>query len=587
MNSVVKKSIAFIGKANYADAVYLLKKTLRSNPKDVQALNILGQVQIKLAEYGEAIKNLEKSISINSFDHEILARLAYAYEKSGSYQEAIGYYRKSLAIKPDQGHIYDCMGRALAKDEHNYEAILYFLKALEFFPTDRDIHKNIGYVAKDTGLYELCLKHYAIARDLDPSDEQSLSCLIFNSHKNPQASFADLQELAVAYSEQVLPQAERSYKNEVGVRLDQNKAKLSLGFVSADLRGHPVSYYLFKVLEKMNKDEFEIYLYCNNQFNDDLTQSFRDISVDFTCVTKMGDAELAEKIYQDQVDVLFDLSGFTKGQRLAVFKYQAAPVQVSHIGYFGTLGMKEMDFVITDSHLVKPEEEQYFTEQVYKMDPSLLHCASLDVPEPNKQAPCNVNGHISFGSMNSPHKISQELIGVWSQILKANPSSKLIIDNQFLETDSNQEFVRQSFAKHDIGLDRVELRSSTQRNEFLQTYSDIDVALDTFPYGGGSSTVEALMCGVPVVTVDGDGWMARQSKSVLSNAGHEELVAQDIDDYIKIASDLAADMDKIQNYRTSLKQDMEASEMRLEAYVPNFEKAIWDMWSIKCQEQGQ
>lgn len=583
MNSAVKKSIAFISNANYVEAVYLLKKTLRNNPKDLQALNILGQVQIKLGDYEDAAKNLAKSIAINPYDCEILSRLGYAYEKTERYEEAIEQYRKSLAIKPDQVHVYDCLGRTLAKSKHNYEAILYFLKALEFTPHDKDIHKNIGYISKDTGLYELTLKHYEIARQLDPTDEQCLSCLIFNSHKDPSCDFARLQHLAQAYSEQALPKPKSSYAEQVLPRLDLNRTKLRLGFVSADLRAHPVSYYLLKVLQKMNSEEFEFCFYSNHPFEDQVTREFQDLALDFKIIADVEDEFVARTIYEDQIDILFDMSGFTKGHRLSLFKYKAAPVQVTHIGYFGTLGMPEMDFLIADEHLIKPEEEKYFTEKVYKMDSCYVHCASYDLPEPAAQAPCADNAYVSFGSMNSPHKISREVIKTWSEILHENSNTKLIVDNQFLSTDSNKEFIRQSFAKHGVGLDRLELRSSVSRQEFLASYADIDIALDAFPYGGGTSTIEALMLGVPVIALNGDRWVARQSKDFLFNAGHMELVANTVEDYKRIASELAADPRRIEAYRKNLKSDVENSAMNLDAYVPNFEKAVWDMWLIKCK----
>ena len=584
MNSAIKKSLDCISKSNFADALYLLKKILRKNSKDIQALNVLGQVQIKLGEYKNAVSSLEKSVAINAYDFNILAKLGYAYEKTADFDKAINSYKQSLALNPEQPHVYDCLGRTLAKDKQNYEAILYLMKALEAKPHDKELHLNIGFASKDTGLYDITIKHYQAANELDPTDERSLSCLLFNSHKDPARGFADFQKLAIEYSQQVLTQVEDNYTGAVQKRLDPTKTKLRIGFVSADLHYHPVSYYLYKVLAGMNQDDFEFVLYHNNQYQDDLTHDYKSLAHKYETIDQLSDEAAAKMIFEDEIDLLFDMSGFTKGHRLRIFKYKPAPVQVSHIGYFGTLGMKEMDFVIADEHLVKEDEEQYFTESVYKMASCYVHCDSYDLPDAVSQAPCLTNNYVSFASMNTSHKISSRVIAVWAEILKRCPNTKLVIDNRFVESMSGKFFIEKRFREHGVMPDRLVFRSSIERDDFIQTYNEVDIALDPFPCGGGTSTIESLMMGVPVVTINGDRWLGRQSTGFLINAGHGELIATDVEDYIKKAVDLANDQARIQDYRMSLKQDLMSSEMNLASYVLRFEKAIRDMWLLKSQE---
>ena len=586
MNSAIKKSLDFIGKSNFADAVYLLKKVLRKTPKDIQALNVLGQVQIKLGEFQNAVSSLEKSIAINAYDFNILAKLGYAYEKIAAYDKAISSYKQSLALNPEQPHVYDCLGRALAKDQQNYEAILYFMKALEAKPHDRDLHLNIGFVSKDTGLYEITIKHYGAARELDPTDERSLSCLLFNLHKDPASGLADFQKLAVEYSQQILPPLETNFAEAVKKRLDSSKTKLRIGFVSADLRRHPVSYYLFKVLKGIDRNKFDLFFYHNNSIEDDLTLEYKEIANEFRKVEKLNDTEFAQSIFEDEVDILFDMSGFTAGHRLGVFRYSPAPVQVTHVGYFGTLGMEEMDFILTDGHFVKEGEEQYYTEQVYKMDHCCLHCDSFDLPTQVVLEPSFVkNGYITFGSMNGSHKISPAVLALWSKILHSCPDAKLLMDNHFVGSESNQKFIERRFNENGINKDRLIFRDSITRAEFLRGYNDVDIALDPFPYGGGTSTIESLMMGVPVITLAGDRWVGRMSENFLINTGHEELVAADLDDYHDKAIELANNKTRIEEYKSVLREDLEASEMKVEKHILRFQKALRDMWLIKSSQK--
>jgi predicted O-linked N-acetylglucosamine transferase (SPINDLY family) len=314
-NSNVKKSIEFINQSKLGDAVLLLRKVLRNNPREIQALNILGQVLIKQEEFDTAIDYLQKSLTINSNDYEIWARLAYAYEKKKLYDKALEAYKQSLALNPQQAHVYDCLGRVLAKMHRDYEALPYFFKALEFSPNDVDIHNNIGFTSKKLGLYEMALKHYEIAMKLDPNNSMYLSSLIFNLHKDPKSKLQDFYKYAKEFYKTFVEPTQGKLNIDIYARLNTKKTKLRLGFVSADLCQHPVSAYLIKVLEKINRQNFELYFYSANEHQDSTTEQIKALSDKFESITELEDIQAAELIASDKVDVLFDMSGFTKGAR--------------------------------------------------------------------------------------------------------------------------------------------------------------------------------------------------------------------------------------------------------------------------------
>lgn len=583
-NAAIKKSLEFINKSCLDDAVDLLKKTLRKNPSEVQALNILGQVYLEQKKYDEAIECFEKSLKREPHDFEIISRLGYAYEKSCHYTEAIETYKQSLSINPKQGHIYDCLGRALAKDARDFEALPYMFKALEFNPEDAVIHNNIAFTAKNIGLYDLAEKHYSLAVELDPQSSKYLSCLVFQAHKNPARGPKDFLELGQKFYHKFIEITKGNLDIDVNSRLDPNKTKFKVGFVSADMRTHPVSALMYQVFELMNKELFDIYIYSANEYQDNITEKIKAFCKDFKIITKMTDLEAAQLIAQDEIDVLFDLSGYTKGARLGIFKIKPAPVQVSYVGYFATLGMPQMDFIIADNGLVHEGEEKYFTETVYKFPDICCHAGLYDMPEPSTSLPYDRNGYITFGIMNSFHKLSPDVLAMWANIIKTIPNSKILFNNRSLGAESAKNYLTNIFTRNGVDTSRLIIRSSQPRSEFLESYNDIDIALDPFPYGGGTTTLESLLMNVPVISIDGDRWMARHTSGCLRACGYPELIAKDQEDYKLKAIGLAVDIERLRSYRQCLKTKAEASELNINKHTLNFEQAIRDMWLIQCKK---
>ncbi|MCE2928905.1 MAG: tetratricopeptide repeat protein [Candidatus Caenarcaniphilales bacterium] len=583
-NKDIQKSLKLIDELKYDDAIYLLKKVLRNDVKNSQALSVLGQLYISKAKYKEAIDCLEKCIKHSPNDYELIARLAYACEKNGDYQKAIDLYKKALSYDLNQFHLYDCIGRTLSKDAQDYDAIAYMYKALHHIKNDPWIHNNIAFSAKRIGAYDIALKHYEIAHQMDPATQLFLSCQIFNSFKDPNKTLKDIQSIAEDNYAKFLSKTEGQVPGDLNQRLDSTKTKLRLGFVSADICQHPVSAYLLPVLENINREQFDIYIYYAETKVDHVTESFKQLANKFEFIKSKSDQEAALMIYQDEIDLLFDMSGFTTGGRLGIFKIKPAPVQVHHIGFFGTLGMPQMDFLLADAHMIREGEDQFFTEKVYRMDTCYTHCNLNGLPEARRDLPYTKNGFVTFGSMNGFHKISTHVLNLWSSILKEIPNSKLIINAQSLKTEANKKYVLDIFANNGIDRSRLDIRSSGPREDFLKTYSEIDIALDPFPYGGGTTTTESLMMNVPVVTIDGDRWTARMSSSFLTLSKLPELIAKDQDEYFKIATDLAKDTDRLLFYRNNLRTQVISSNLNLETHINNLEKAIWEMWQIKCEE---
>ena len=250
---------------------------------------------------------------------------------------------------------------------------------------------------------------------------------------------------------------------------------------------------------------------------------------------------LAQLIEEVQIDILVDLNGYSKPPRLGLFALRAAPVQVAWFNMFATSGLREFDYLVGDRHVIPDQEESFYTEQIVRVPGSYLTFeVGYPVPEISP-LPCLAAGFLTFGCLAPQYKITTEVIEAWSRILNASPTSRLVLKNVVLEQPAARDFVRGQFARFSIAPDRLDLEGPAEHYTFLERYAGIDVALDTFPYNGGTTTMEALWQGVPVLCFAGDRWASRISASLLREAGLAEFVAPDLEHHIAQAIALARD----------------------------------------------
>lgn len=576
----LRKSLELVNKSDIKAAVDLLKSTVRNYPRSSEALNILGELYMGQNNFIGALECFEKSIRIDGKDPTINFYLGLMLEKKKDTNKALEYYKKSLDLDPKQAHVYHCLGRLLKENNQNAAAWHYFTRAYQLLPADKNLVSDMAYVAHSIGKSKESAYFYDMCTKLYPNEKEHLSSLIFILHKVPEASLAELKQLAELYYQRyLLPIKPLEFDHRSKLKA---KSKLKIGFVSADFHMHPAGFSLLSIFERMNKEEFSLNLYYNNIRLDYMTEKFQALADSFTSIFGLNAEFAAQKIYDDEIDILFDLSGFTSGERLEIFRHKPAPLQVSHLGFFGTLGMPEIDFLLADECVVQEGEEEFYVEKIYKFKHKYMHCNQHGIPESVAEPPCIKNGYVTFGSFNTFHKISQTTIDTWIDILKAVPSSKLLFDSRSINADTDRKFFSDLFEQSRIDLSRVEFRSNFDREEFLKSYNDIDIALDPFPFTGGTSTLEALHMGVPLVTIKGNKWSGRMSSSTLTTINHQELIAEDVQDYKKKLIELANSPERLIKYRKELKQKLLNSNLNIERYVPEFERAIKEMWKFKC-----
>jgi predicted O-linked N-acetylglucosamine transferase (SPINDLY family) len=332
--------------------------------------------------------------------------------------------------------------------------------------------------------------------------------------------------------------------------------------VSGDLHMHPVGYFLEALLTHLDRHRFSVHIYSNSFKEDQLTLNLKTQCDAWRNLRFSNDAEGAQQIASDEIDVLFDLSGHTGKNRLGVFAIRAAPVQVSWLGYWASTGLETMDYILADPHCLPPEDEAHYSERVLRMPVTrLCFGESLAKAPPPTASPQVANGFLTFGCFQSVHKIGPEVVAAWSAILKRLPAAHLKVRNLQFTDPKVQDSVRAKFQAAGLPSDRVHLLPPLSRDGYLQAYADIDVCLDTFPFPGGTTTCDALWMGVPTVTRRGQNMIGRQGEAMMTAAGLSDWVAHDVASYVEKACAAGTDPSALQQLRRGLRARVKASPL--------------------------
>ena len=327
--------------------------------------------------------------------------------------------------------------------------------------------------------------------------------------------------------------------------------KIRIGFLSADIiEGHSVTYFLKTILSNYDKKKFEIVLLLNEAKEDQLTEHFKSLVDQTINISKLNNVDAINQIRELKLDIIIDLMGYTSYQRLELFKNRIAKKQVIWMGYCNTTGLKNMDYIISDKNLIYPNEEEFYSEKVIFL-PKIwnTHCG-FDFERKENPPPLLKNNYITFGSFNNPAKINKNVIFCWSKILKEIENSKLIIK---CSNDKKKLDRIESLMEKNGVLDSVIFHKRFEdKKDHLNLYNEVDIALDTFPYNGVTTSFEAIWMGVPVITMAGYNFNSRCGESINKNLNMEQLIAKNEDDYVSKAVSLSTDKDKFLNIRKSI-----------------------------------
>ena len=438
-------------------------------------------------------------------------------------------------------------------------ALELYKTAIEKNPESVDAWLGAAAVLVDLWALGDAVAAYERALELAPKSNVIFSALLFHRHYDTPVDARRLFELHREYGMRMDNSFPRAPAKSEG-RVDLQR-RLRIGYVSPNLSRHSVGYFIEPVIRSHNRREFEVYCYYNHALADDATGRMREAADGWRDVAGIDDESLARMVHEDKIDILVDLAGHSKGNRLGAFARCHAPLQFTWLGYPDTTGLATIGYRITDNTAdPAPAADLKHTEQLARIDGCFLcYEPPADAPAIKKRAADSV---VTFGSFNNVAKINRPLLELWAKILTAVPDSRLMLKCAPLNFPDTVDRLTEALEECGIEPSRVELRGWTSgRDQHLDAYAEIDIALDTFPYNGTTTTCEALWMGVPVVTLAGEVHMSRVGASLLHCAGLDDLVAQDEAQYVRIAAALAGDVERREGLRSGLRARLLGSSL--------------------------
>ena len=550
-----KISILFIEK-KYEELIFFLETEFKN--KSSQILNLLGVCRLF---NGRDKKSL--MLALQEF------KQAYIQEKKTQFglEALINFINTAVDLHIMQSPVDDTLNDSsiyLNQTNEPYDEAKYF-----FGYNERLVSAIIRAHIQQANLDKI-LNGYKTLFDHGNLDLYTFSSWIyFNNYKKnwSQKDYFKYTKLLQGYVEK-LPE-----NKLVKIRRKEG-GKIKIGFLSSDiLKKHSVTYFLKTVFLNYAQDKFEIYLYLDNKIEDDNTNEFKVLVKKTFNISDLEDVDAINLIRKDEIDIMFDIMGLSSVRRISLFKNRLAPKQISWLGYCNTTGIDNIDYLIADPNLIYPKEECNYVEKIIYL-PNIWNCHSeLSADREEIDPPCLKNKYITFGSFNSFNKINDNVIYVWSQILKNVVGSKLILKSS---SKIDKSYIEKRFTENGV-LDSVIFLEKRKLIKHFILYKQIDIALDTFPYNGVTTSFEAISMGVPVLTMKGYNFNSRCGESINKNLGMKDLIAKDESEYIFKAKKLAEDQNELLKIRKKI--------FAVAPYTSLFDKAKFANDFFNCLEK--
>lgn len=522
----------------YAAAEDAFRMALKIHSGHIPALHNLCHLLEHYGRFAEAEAGFMRCAELEKGSAATLYEVGRNLLEQKRETEAADWLRRAIQAKPDFVHAHVMLSKALNASEEPsvvIEEIKASIKALPHIPA---LHTNLGVVYLNLSRADEAIAAFRQALAIDPNFTHARTSMLFalshSSKITPEELYREHRSYGKLIEASVKGKEYTSYNNT-----PLPDRALKVGFVSADFRNHAVAQFVIPFFETLkNHEEITTYAYVNHGARDGATLAIEKNIHVWRPVVGWSDDELAEKIREDQIDILVDLSGHTAGNRLGVFARRPAPVQVTWLGYPGTTGLKAIDYKFISDAMLKPNNNKKLQKQFsekFVILPSGLLFKKRDMGwGDNDNAPCLKNGYITFGSFNRLNKINEGVVKFWCDILKILPNSKLLMGA--MPSNGAPEEVLKWFGNEGVGADRVFFYPRTNLADYIKLHEQVDLCLDTFPYTGGTTTSHALQLGVPTLTVVGDYYAGRQTSSLLYRFGlGEGFSGKDFEDVKRLA----------------------------------------------------
>jgi predicted O-linked N-acetylglucosamine transferase (SPINDLY family) len=558
---------ANLAQAHYAagdlsKAIAGFEKALELDASRPAPLAALRQALIAAERNEEAHAHLHRAVAAVGANAHGLCDLADALQQAGDLGGAIDVYHHALLLDARLLRAWYACGCAEIEREDFASALVCFDQAIARKPDSVEARHNRARSLYELGQVRQAYEEFKIcAARSEASASLARAMLAVIAPGAPQADNKSVLEIRQAWARDLQvsdpPVPAKSVSGRGGHRL-------KVGYVSSFFHRDNWMKPVWGLINAHDREQFEIYLFSDAP-RSAIQHGYRSHESDhFFDTTRLSNTELAELILQNDIQVLVDLNGYSDMNRLPMFLSRPAPIIAGWFNMYATTGMPCFDFLIGDRHVLPGGEEAFYSEAVHRVDGSYL-TFSVDYPiPPVAPPPCLSNAEFTFGCLGSQYKITTEVVEAWSRILLASPRSRLLLKNKRLGKQAARDFMRKLFSIFGVDQDRLVFEEPADHFAFLRAYDKIDIALDTFPYNGGTTTTEAIWQGVPVITFSGDRWASRTSASILRAGGLDEFVAENLDGYISLAANLANSphtAQRLASLRSSMREQLAASNL--------------------------
>lgn len=526
-----------------------VNKVINADPSRTDLMLLMANIFHAMRELRGAEHYYRKALD---YESNLLAyiNLGHICHFTGRLTEAIEYRNKAIQLRPDDPSVYRDLGCSLIFAGEKTQGVEMLRKAVEMAPDDAGIHSN----------YLFRLHHL-------PTLDRPM---LFNEHKRWAQIHAPAEKAA------------KSHKNDSTLN-----RRLRIGYLSPDFRTHPVAYFFESLLDGHDREAVETYGYGNVTCPDSVTERIAQKFDHYQNIHGLCDSDVAELVRADKIDIAVDLAGHTAGNCLGALAHRPAPIAVTYLGYPDTTGMRQIDYRFTDDWADTDESQCFCTEELIRLPGGFLCYRPPEfAPEPARP-PVERNGHITFGSFNNSSKINARTISLWAQILNTVTNSRLLIKSRAGDDHGMRDNFFRQFEQFGISRDRIEIHGQKPAIEYMQLYNSVDIALDTFPYNGATTTCDAMWMGVSVISMTGEHHASRVGLSILTRLGLEFFAASERREFVAKAAALAQNPKALADIRLSMRQRMTESTLcNAGAFARTVEKAYRKMWHKWCRNQG-
>jgi predicted O-linked N-acetylglucosamine transferase (SPINDLY family) len=577
--------LALAKKGDPQNAAGHFRKAIQLRPDYAEAHNNLGNALREQGILGEAVIALRHAVELKPDSSEFHNNLGALLVESGELSEALEKIKQAIALDGNSAQAQNNLGGALQAQGRLSEAATAYKKAIAIDPEYAEAHSHLGVVLYRSGKLPEAIAAYRRALALKPDYRDARSSLLYSLHYRPAlepvAMLGEHRRFAERHA-QPLARHIRPHTNAA-----EPERVLRVGYVSPDFREHSVAYFIEAILRAHDRAAFEIFCYANVTKPDAVTERLKGLGHRWCDIAYLSDEQVAGRIREDEVDILVDLTGHTGENCLLVFARKPAPVQISYLGYPNTTGLTTIDYRITDAWADPPgQTERFHTEELVRLPDGFL-CYQPPQESPDVTGlPAKETGRITFASFNNASKVGAEVIALWSDILHAVPSARLIMKAPQLSDPGVRRYFESLFEQQRISPAQIELRGPILSSvEHLAMYQEVDIALDPFPYNGTTTSCEALWMGVPVIALAGKTHAARVGVSLLSSVGLPELIAQTPAAYVEQALALAGDLERLAALREGLRHKMQQSPLtHATRFTRSLESVYRGVWRKYCEE---